>query len=386
VSHRSREADVQGRPKTLEEAKAWMRDRLRARAHPMGLVEVEEGLALIERLEGLDGESWARVWGAAAKAHQTRALAAESESRHTEARDFYMRASGLYFMGRFPCPNHPAKQRCAELERATYLAAARLWDIPAERVSVPFKGRANEGGEIVFLVRRPPRVAKPPVVVMWGGVDAWKEQMTEASNAILARGIATIALDNPGTGESPVRGVVDSERQFLPVFDWAAAQPDLAATRVACLGRSFGGYWATKLAHVFPERIAGAVSWGGGAHHMFQPSWVEASRYPDSYLMELVETRSRMLGAANDAQYVEFFKRLSLLDQGVLDRPCAPLLLVNGKNDRQCPIEDIHLLMEYGSPKAIRLFPGGHMGHTPQTLPTIIGWLADRLHDAGVAQ
>src|SRR6185436_2541281 len=168
------------------------------------------------------------------------------------------------------------------------------------------------------------------------------------------------------TGESPVRGVADSERQFLPVFDWAAAQPDLAARRVACLGRSFGGYWATKLAHVFPERIAGAVSWGGGAHHMFQPNWVEASRYPGSYLMELVETRSRMLGAANDAEYVEFFKRLSLLDQGVLDRPCAPLLLVNGKNDRQCPIEDIHLLMEYGSPKSIRLFPGGHMGHTPQ--------------------
>ena len=85
----------------------------------------------------------------------------------------------------------------------------------------------------------------------------------------------------------------------------------------ACLGRSFGGYWATKLAHLHPERIAGAVNWGGGAHYMFQRDWVEASRYPDSYLMELVETRQRMLGASNDAEYVEFFERLSLLEQEI---------------------------------------------------------------------
>jgi pimeloyl-ACP methyl ester carboxylesterase len=98
---------------------------------------------------------------------------------------------------------------------------------------------------------------------------------------------------------------------------------------VGLLGRSFGGYWATKLAHLVPERIAGAVNWGGGAHHMFQPEWVQASRHPDSYLMELVETRRLMLGAADDAEYVAFFQRLSLLDQALLDQPCAPLLLVN---------------------------------------------------------
>jgi len=148
---------------------------------------------------------------------------------------------------------------------------------------------------------------------------------------------------------------------------------------VGCLGRSFGGYWATKLAHLYPERIAGAVSWGGGAHHMFQKDWVEASRYPDSYLMELVETRSRMLGASSDAEYIEFFQKLSLVDQGLLDRPCAPLLLVNGKFDKQCPVEDIFLLLEHGSPKSVRLFPGGHMGHTPRTVPTIVEWLVERV-------
>jgi surfactin synthase thioesterase subunit len=100
--------------------------------------------------------------------------------------------------------------------------------------------------------------------------------------------------------------------------------------------------------------------------------------------MNLVETRQRMLGARNDAEYIEFFRRLSLLDQGLLDRPCAPLLLVNGKDDKQCPVADIHLLIERGSPKSVRLFAGGHMGITPQTLPTIVQWLARQVHGEGV--
>ena len=86
-----------------------------------------------------------------------------------------------------------------------------------------------------------------------------------------------------------------------------------------------------------------------------------------------------MLGAHDDEEYFAAFARLSLLDQGLLDRPSAPLLLVNGKDDRQCPIADVHLLTEHGSPKCVRLFPGGHMGHTPQTLPTIVDWLVQRL-------
>jgi len=356
-----------------------MQARLAARVHPMNNIAADEGSRLIETLEGLDAQSWTRAWGGAADQVRDAATRAEREGRNQDAAALYSRASGLYFMGRFPCPNHPAKERCAVAERETYLAAARFWKPPIERIAVPFAGRAGEGREVIGLLRRPPGVARPRVVVMWGGVDAWKEQMTVMSDAFLARGLATIAMDNAGTGESPVKGVVDADRQFVAMFDWAAAQADLDAARVGCLGRSFGGYWATRLAHLHPERIAGAVNWGGGAHFMYQRDWVEASRFPDSYLMELVETRSRMLGASNDAEYIEFFERLSLLKQDILDRPCAPLLLVNGKEDKQCPIADVHLLIEHGSPKSVRLFPGGHMGITPQTLPTIVTWLADRV-------
>jgi esterase FrsA len=377
------ESNVSGRPKTLAEAKAWMQARLVSRTHPMNALPLDEGPAWIAGLPALDGQAWGRYWGSLGDEVAARAADAERAGHTEQAIALHQKASGLYFMGRFPCPNHPAKQRCAEAERQAYLAGARLWPLPIRRQVLPFAGREGEGHEVVLLVRRPSGPAQPPVVLMWGGVDACKEQMTAASDALLARGVATVAMDNAGTGESPVRGVPDAERVFLTAMDWIAAQPDFAGARIGLLGRSFGGYWATKLAHQVPERIAGAVNWGGGAHHMFQPEWVEASRHPDSYLMDLVETRSRMLGARNDAEYIAGFQRLSLLDQGLLDRPCAPLLLVNGREDKQCPVADIELLIGHGSPKSVRLFPGGHMGLTPQTLPTIVDWLARQVGAGG---
>jgi hypothetical protein len=55
------------------------------------------------------------------------------------------------------------------------------------------------------------------------------------------------------------------------------------------------------------------------------------------------------------------------------------MLCVAGLEDTVFPIEDMHLLLEHGRPKAARFFPGGHMGLTPQTLPMITRWLAEQL-------
>ncbi len=373
-------------PRTLEDARRWMHDKLARRVHPLGLTSPEPTARLIDSLQGLDGERWAATWVGAGREQMDLGQAALARGDREAARRAFLEAYGLFFLGRFPCPNHPAKLASYRLEREAYLAAGALLEPPLERVVVPFNGREGEGREVVFYLRRPQGVARPQVVVMWGGVDAWKEEMTELSDQLLREGLATVALDNVGTGESPVVAVPDAERQFEPVLDWVARQPGLDGARPALLGRSFGGYWATKLAHLFPQRFAACVNWGGGAHHMFQRDWVEASRHPESYLMELVETRSRMLGARTDQAYIDGFARLSLKDQGLLDGPCAPMLLVNGKEDRQCPIADIHLLYESGMPKAVRLFPGGHMGFGPHTVPTIVRWLKAQMAIARALQ
>ena len=67
-----------------------------------------------------------------------------------------------------------------------------------------------------------------------------------------------------------------------------------------------------------------------------------------------------------------------MLDSGVNDGEHAPMLLVNGIDDAQTPIRDLYLLLEHGAPEEARVFPGGHMGQTPRTYPTIIDWIGGR--------
>lgn len=366
--------------RSLEDARDWLLTKLAARVHPMALTDPEETRAAILGLSGLDGENWARAWVPRGDAHAGAARAAEAAGDLTGARDHWYQAYGFYFLGRFPCPNHPAKQAAYKKSVAAYGQFGALADPVIERVEIPFSGCPGEGGRIPVLIRQPASAAQAPVIVLWGGVDAWKEEMTILTEGLAAQGFATVALDNVGTGESPIKAGPDGERQFMPVFDWIEASGRFDSGRMAIVGRSFGGYWATKLAHLMPGRFRAAVNWGGGAHFMFQRDWIEASRHPDSYLMELVETRMRMLGVHNDADYIDGFRALSLLDQGLLDGPCAPLLLINGRNDTQCPIADIELLTERGDPKSVRLFAGrGHMGFGPGTVETIIAWLRARL-------
>jgi esterase FrsA len=367
------------RPRTLDEAKNWMRERLAKRIHPMGLTDPQATEDVIDQLAGLDGANWAAAWVAGGKRflNEGEDLAKAGDAK--AARDKFYQAYAFFFLGRFPCPNHPAKEESYRLELEAYARYGALLDTPVQPVAIDFSAQGYAPGMIRFYLRTPAAAQQPPVVIMWGGVDAWKEEMTELSDSFIARGIATVALDNVGTGESPIKARRDGEVQFLPVIDWVKRNVLLDGRRIAVLGRSFGGHWATKLAHIIKDDLRCAVNWGGGVHYMFQPEWIEKSRYPDSYLMELVETRSRMLGATNEREYVDGFRVLSLLEQGLLSRPCAPLLLVNGKEDKQCPIADIDLLLEHGAPKSVRLFPGGHMGFGPHTVPTIVEWVAEKL-------
>ena len=55
------------------------------------------------------------------------------------------------------------------------------------------------------------------------------------------------------------------------------------------------------------------------------------------------------------------------------------MLIVNGEEELQTPIADLYILLEYDTPKSARVFPGGHMGQTPETYPTIINGLKNEL-------
>ena len=199
----------------------------------------------------------------------------------------------------------------------------------------------------------------------------------------LKAGMATLSIDMPGVGEAPLAGSEDAERMWDPIFDWIAAKPALDTARVAVVGCSTGGYWATKLAHTHKDRLAAAINHGGPAHFAFTSDWIHQAAHGE-YPFELAETLACAFGRATFEDWLGYAPKLSLLDMGLLDKPCAPLLCVNGVDDSVFPIADHYLLLQHGHPKSARFFPGGHMGHGDgwDVTDTLVGWLAGHLKPA----
>jgi esterase FrsA len=359
----------------VEDLKANLRDRLATHKAPFHVGDHRAIETAIDALKSTDAEHWAEVWSAAAGPFEKLAQEREAIADGPGARDAYLNVYGLLHAGRFPSPVHPAKWDLYLRSVAAFQAAGKFFTPPLEVVTVPFNGRPDEGKQITFYVRRPAGAKNLPVLIRWGGVDTWKEERNDYNDQFLAAGFATVNIDMPGVGQSPVLGSVDAERQYVPLFDWLQTQDGLDADRVIIIGMSYGGYWATKLAHTYPQRIRAAVNWGGGIDKFFTRDWNLRSASAKSYLMDLSLTRARTVGAKSYEEYIEKVAGFSLVAQGVLDRPHAPMLIVNGRSDEQVPFDDMLVLLDHGQPKTARFFPGGHMGYGPDTFPTVLAWV-----------
>jgi esterase FrsA len=367
----------------VEKLRQNLRDRITAHKAPFHVIDVPLAQAAIDQLQSSEPEHWAAVWSAPGAAFAEKAKTLEAGGDTGGARENYLLAYGFYHVARFPSPIHPAKDAAYRKSIEMFRAAGRYFSPPLEVIEVPFTGRhEGEGKTVTFYVRRKPSAAKQPVLIRCGGVDTWKEERNDYNDLCIAAGFAQINIDGPGVGEAPLPGSLDGERMYLPMLDWIRTQPDLDADRVLFVGMSYGGYWSTKIAHCYHDRFAGVVNWGGGVDKFFSREWSLSSLSASSYLMDLGPARARTVGKKTYEEYIEEVDGFSLLKQGILDGPHAPMLVLNGRHDEQVPFDDMVLLLEHGAPKAARFFPGGHMGYGPNTFPTVLAWLKKQ---AGIA-
>jgi hypothetical protein len=362
-----------GRIKNLEEIKAMVRERTGKR-NIFRLAKREDVESVLANLTSKDPELWAREWSRVAKVYEQKGAELEQSGKFKEARDAYIQAYAYYATGRYPTPHTPGKMECFHKSLRMYEKAGKYFDPVLERVEVPFGDT-----KIPIYVRVPQNGQKHPIVINFGGIDSFKAESYEYDEGLQKVGMSTCAMDMPGVGECPIKASPTAESLFSAVIEYLAKRPDVDAKRIAIMGRSFGGYWAAKMAHVEAQRLRASVVWGGGVHYFFQEDWLRESTNAESYLMDHDIARCRLFGINNVDALVEPWSALSLKDQGWLDKPSCPMLMVNGKNDLQTPIDDLYILLEYGMPKSARVFPGGHMGQTPQTFPTIVNWLHNEL-------
>lgn len=358
--------------RTIPEIKDDIRSRVGHRAPFIHAdkAEAEEALA---KLDSIESEPWAAAWSEIGARWEKKARSEEAKGSSERAKEAYLKAYGYYGIARHPFPSSPGKQQAYLKTREMYLAASRYFDIPLECVAIPFQGK-----EIVGHLRFPKKLPAP-LIMHWGGIDNWKEERLTFAEAFVREGWGCFVMDSPGTGECPVLASPDAHRVHSAALDYLAKRPEVNPKRIAVVGASFGGYWSTKMAFVERERLRAAVNWGGGIHYFFQPEWQEKSRNAPSYLFDLIEARANLFGKRTFEELIQVMPALSLKTQEWLDKPCAPLLLVNGKEDKQVPIEDFYLLLESGEPKAMRLFSGGHMGAIPDIFRTVLTWLHSKL-------
>jgi esterase FrsA len=371
--------------RTLDEIKTEAVHRAENGMYPLiGLDpgDVKEAFASIHTR---DKDEWAAGFMGVADRYMNEAKALE-KTDPVKANADYVRAWRLYSFGRWPIPASPGKQRSYEKAIETFLAHARFWDPPLEIVRIPFEGK-----EIIGYLRLPKNANGPvPLVLAVNGLDSRKEDLSESFSAILPFGIGFLAVDGPGTGQSPIKVSENAERMLSRVLDYIATRPEIDKNRVAMHGVSWGAYWATKMAIVERARLRGASAQSPPTDRFFQKDFLLNSLIGNrEYLFDQVPALMAIFDNVKTVdEMAEVLPKMSLVKQGLLGKPMAPMLILAGVLDTQVPISDIYLLLDKGDvPKTAWINPqGGHLGRQVKVWPdpvifkqVIIPWLVRTL-------
>jgi pimeloyl-ACP methyl ester carboxylesterase len=371
--------------RTLDEIKTEAIHRAENGMYPLiGLdpADVREAFASIKTR---DKDEWAAGFMAVADRYMAEAKTLEATDT-AKANADYIRAWRLYSFGRWPIPSSPGKQRAYSKAIQAFLAHARFWDPPLEVVHIPF-----EGSEIVAYLRLPKNARGPvPLVIAVNGLDSRKEDLSESFAAILPFGVGFLAVDGPGTGQSPIKVSETADRMLSRVIDYAQTRPEVDKNRLAVHGVSWGAYWAAKLSIVERARLRGASAQSPPVDTFFQKDFLMNSLLGNrEYLFDQVPALMSIFdGAKTLDDLATSLAKMSLVKQGLLGTPTTPMLIIAGALDTQVPISDIYLLLSKGDvPKDAWINPqGGHLGRQVKVWPdpvifkqVIIPWLVRTL-------
>src|SRR5579872_180125 len=375
--------------RTIEEIKTEAIHRAEVGQYPLIGLDPGDVKEAFESIHSKNPDEWAAGFMHVADRYFNQAKALEKTDPAKADAD-YVRAWHLYSFGRWPIPSSPGKQRSYEKAIEAYLDHAKFYDPPLEVVHIPFEGK-----EIIGYLRLPKNAKGPvPLVLAVNGLDSRKEDLSDRFGMLLPYGIGYLAVDGPGTGQAPIKVTLNSERMLSRALDYAQSRPEVDKNRLAVEGVSWGAYWATKMAIVERARLRGAGAQSPPVDEFFQKEFLMNSLVGNrEYLFDQVPALMSILDNVHTLnEMAEFLPKLSLVKQGLLGKPMAPMLVIAGVLDTQVPIADEFLLLSKGdTPKDAWINPkGGHLGRQVGVWPdplifkqVIIPWLVKTLQAPG---
>jgi dienelactone hydrolase len=323
-------------------------------------------LATLSRISTWD--DWCRQWGVTAAGYEAVAERAEAKDRRLTAAGAWRRAALCWHWGKFLFTEHPDEQRAAhERTVACYARGAWALDPPAERVEIPYRDT-----RLAAYLRLPAGERPAPAVVMIPGLDSVKEELQATAAYLLARGMATLAVDGPGQGEAEYDLPIEPayERVVTACFDWLQARDGVDAERLGVFGVSLGGYYAARAAAYEPRALA-TVALAGPYN------------FGDGFEDLPVLTRAAFQRRSGAASPQEARRRAAALTmEGATGRITRPLLIAFGKQDRLISYRHAERLAAEAPGAELLMFDDGNHGltnHVFESRTLMADWLAERL-------
>jgi dipeptidyl aminopeptidase/acylaminoacyl peptidase len=316
-----------------------------------------------------------REFSRAAQRREELAQEADKAGHEVEAREHYYIAATFYSNAMWAIYEDGNARRIAwgERKRACYDKFIQYAGRLIERVELPYEGKT-----ISALLHLPPRTKsgeKIPCVLYIPGMDGVKEDNPIYGDPFMERGIAVLAIDGPGQGETRARGIKCTASNYEDAgklaCDYLVKRPEIDANRLAIMGSSMGSYWGPRVAAAEARFKACGVSGvcvEPGQYTIFNTA---SPTFKLNYMY--------MSGYNDEAAFDEFTKTLTLKD--VASKITCPYLVVAGEDDELCPIEFVYEFMEeIRAPKVLVVYEGEkHSIRNPRSRTLIVDWLADRL-------
>jgi dienelactone hydrolase len=332
----------------------------------------------------LFGQRWA------AMADQLAELAAEDEAAgNLLSAGAKLRRASLYYTTAERMQGHGAPNRAVIFEHAQscFRRAMRLGRENCERFEIPYAGSF-----IPALLTRPDNVAAPyPCVLFVNGLDSCKELLyfSRLPEALARRGIGTLCIDQPGTGEAlranHLVATHETERWATPCYEWLAAREEIDAARIGMTGISLGGYFTPRAVAMEPRFASGAV-WGAN-HDWAEVQRKRLKREGENPVPHYWAHVMWVFGATDMDDFLS--KSAGMTLDGVMDKIRVPFLVTHGARDRQIGVDYAHRSYEQlvNSPRrALKIFTdreGGveHVGVDNMSFGRdfIADWFADTL-------
>jgi hypothetical protein len=127
------------------------------------------------------------------------------------------------------------------------------------------------------------------------------------------------------------------------------------------------------MAIIEKDRLKGTSASSPPVDAFFQEDFLRSKLVGNrEYLFDQVPALMSITEGANSIDdMAKMFPKLSLVSQGLLGKPMAPMLAIGGALDTQVPISDLYLLLSKGdTPKTAWVNPqGGHLGRQVKVWP-----------------